>query len=158
MADPGSAGVFVSAENNWKEARLSAGIVVIRHFGAEPNFLLLRAYEYWDFPKGIVEPGELPLEAALREVEEETTLRNLQFKWGQEFRETPRYGKGKVARYYLAESRGGDVLLPISPELGFPEHDEYRWLAYRNAASLLNERLLPILDWANHIVRGAGAA
>ena len=158
MADPGSAGFFVSAENNRKEARLSAGIVVIRHFGAEPNFLLLRAYEYWDFPKGIVEPGELPLEAALREVEEETTLSDLQFKWGQEFRETPPYGKGKIARYYVAESSDGAVFLPISPELGFPEHDEYRWLVYRNAATLLNERLRPILDWAYHLVRSDGPA
>jgi len=158
LADPGHTGRFVSTENYQQEARLSAGIIVVRHVDAEPNFLLLRAYEYWDFPKGIVEAGEQPLEAALREVEEETTLRDLQFKWGQEYRETPRYGKGKIARYYLAESRAGVVFLPISPELGFPEHDEYRWLAYRNAASLLNERLRPILDWAYDLVRGAGPA
>ena len=64
----------MSTERNHRAARLSAGIIVVRHIDAKPNFLLLRAYEYWDFPKGIVEPGEQPLEAALREVEEETTL------------------------------------------------------------------------------------
>ncbi|MGH8579780.1 MAG: NUDIX domain-containing protein [Gammaproteobacteria bacterium] len=33
---------------------------------------MLRAYNYWDFPKGTVEPAEDPFEAACREVEEET--------------------------------------------------------------------------------------
>ena len=51
----------MSTERNHRAARLSAGIIVVRHIDAKPNFLLLRAYEYWDFPKGIVEPGEQPL-------------------------------------------------------------------------------------------------
>ena len=37
--------------------------------------LLLRVYNYWDCPKGVVEPGEDPLAAARREVREETTHR-----------------------------------------------------------------------------------
>ena len=148
----------MNVERDDPAPRLSAGVIVVRHFDARPNFLLLRAYEYWDFPKGIVEPGEHPLDAALREVEEETTLRDLTFKWGEEFRETPPYGRSKIARYYLAESPSGTVALPISPELGFPEHDEYRWLAYRHAATLLNERLRPILDWAYGLIRGNESA
>jgi len=43
------------------------------------NYLLLRAYNYWDFPKGVVEVDESPLQAAIREVEEETTLTGLRF-------------------------------------------------------------------------------
>ena len=53
-------------------SRLSAGVVVVRPDGDEWLFLLLRAFRYWDFPKGMMEPGETPMQAALREVKEET--------------------------------------------------------------------------------------
>lgn len=138
---------------------LSAGAVIVRLHGREPRYLLLRAYDYWDFPKGIVETGEEPLAAAVREIEEETTLSGLLFPWGTEFRETPPYGRGKIARYYLAEAPRGEVALPVSPELGHPEHDEYRWLPYEEGMALLNERLRPIMAWAHErVVRGRPAA
>jgi bis(5'-nucleosidyl)-tetraphosphatase len=136
-------------------AILSAGVVIVRRFDHEWRYLLLRVYNYWDFPKGEVEPGEDPLGAAVREVGEETTLEDLTFRWGSEFRETPPYRGGKVARYYLAESRSGDVALPVSEELGRPEHDEFRWMGYEDARALLAERVRPILDWAHgQLVRG----
>ncbi len=130
----------------------SAGVVVMRWLRGEPHFLLLRCYDYWDFPKGEVEPGEPALETAVREVAEETDLRGLDFRWGEPFWETPPYAKGKVARYYLAESAQGEVSLPISPELGRSEHQEFRWLAYADARARLNERLRAVLDWARAIV------
>ncbi|NIR58308.1 MAG: NUDIX hydrolase, partial [Gammaproteobacteria bacterium] len=34
--------------------RLSAGVVVVRTDRDGPRYLLLRAYRYWDFPKGEV--------------------------------------------------------------------------------------------------------
>ena len=67
-------------------------------------------------------------------------------RWGYEFRETPPYRAGKVARYYLVESRLGDVALPISEELGRPEHDEFRWVGYQGARASLAERVRPILE------------
>jgi bis(5'-nucleosidyl)-tetraphosphatase len=127
---------------------LSAGVIIVRRFDDEWRYLVLRVYSYWDFPKGEVEPGEEPLVAATREVGEETTLKDLRFRWGDEFRETPPYRRGKVARYYLAESLSGDVVLPISEELGRPEHHEFRWLDYGRTRALLAERVKPILDWA----------
>jgi len=134
---------------------LSAGAVVVRLRTADPRYLLLRAHDYWDFPKGIVESGEGPLAAAAREIEEETTLTGLLFPWGTEYRETPPYGRGKIARYYLAESPSGEVDLPVSPELGHAEHDEFRWLSYHEVMALLNERLRPIMAWAHgRVVRG----
>ena len=95
-----------------------------------------------------MEPGEEPLQAAIREVEEETSLTDLDFRWGHDFRETVPYGRGKVARYYLAETAGDEVALPVSPELGKPEHDEFRWVDYSGARRLLPARLQPILEWA----------
>jgi 8-oxo-dGTP pyrophosphatase MutT (NUDIX family) len=56
----------------------SAGGVVFRLEGREPLFLLIRdSYQNWGFPKGHVERGERPEEAAVREVAEETGLGDL---------------------------------------------------------------------------------
>lgn len=137
--------------------RLSAGVVVVRFMDHTPYYLLLRAFRYWDFPKGLVEPGEMPLQAALREVAEETGLVDLVFRWGEVCCQTPPYGRGKVARYYLAESPQGEVHLAVSRELCRPEHHEFRWLRYEDARALLVPRLQAILDWAHAIVTQAQA-
>lgn len=142
----------MSAEMEQKT--LSAGVIVVRREGDTWRYLLLRAYNYWDFPKGVVEAGEDPLEAACREVEEETGLTDLVFSWGYGYRETEPYGQGKVARYYVAETRQSEVVLPVSQELGRPEHHEYRWLSYEEARELLVPRLTRILDWAHALVKG----
>lgn len=131
---------------------LSAGVVIVRRFDDQYRYLLLRAHTYWDFPKGIVEPGEDPLTAAIREVEEETTLTGLDFRWGQPFTETEPYGKNKIARYYLAESPRGKVFLPVTEELGKPEHEEFRWMEYDAARGLLVPRVLAVLDWAEKTI------
>jgi bis(5'-nucleosidyl)-tetraphosphatase len=126
----------------------SAGIIPVRMDGAEPRFLLLRCFNYWDFPKGELDPGEEPLAAALREATEETTLTGFELRWGEGFIETERYGRGKIARYYLAEAPAGEVHLPVSPELGEPEHHEFRWVGAEEAERLFNPRLRRVLAWA----------
>jgi bis(5'-nucleosidyl)-tetraphosphatase len=112
------------------------------------SFLLLRAFNYWDFPKGETEKDEDPFLCALRELKEETLISSVTFPWGKDFRETLPYGKGKVARYYLGQCLNNEVSLPISPELGTPEHHEFRWVSADEARKLVNARLLPILEWA----------
>lgn len=126
----------------------SAGVAVVRRIDGRWHYLLLRSFDYWDFPKGEVEPGEEPLAAACREVSEETTLANLDFYWGHGFIESGPYGPHKkTARYYLAESAAGQVSLPVSAVLGHPEHEEFRWVDAAAAARLLNHRMQPILVW-----------
>lgn len=110
--------------------------------------LLLRAYNYWDCPKGVVEAGEEPLATARREVREETGVDDLSFRWGEGCVETPPYAKNKVARYYLAETRTAAVKLPVSAELGRPEHHEYRWFSWEAARKVTVARVAAVLQWA----------
>lgn len=128
--------------------RLSAGAVVVRETGQGPRFLLLRAYNHWDFPKGLVENGEEPLEAAIREVREETTIEDLRFPWGDRHTETGPYSRGKTARYYLAKTDTTQVSLPANPESGKPEHNEYRWADYNQAMRMVSPRVKPVIEWA----------
>lgn len=132
-------------------AKRSAGLVVLRQVAGEWRCLLLRAYRNWDFPKGLAEPGESPLQTALRETEEETGLAALQFPWGESYRETVPYAGGKIARFYLAVSPQGEVALPVSRELGRPEHHEFRWAGFAEARELLPQRLVPIMEWAQGV-------
>jgi len=132
---------------------ISSGVVIVRRYEGDIQYLLLRAYTHWDFPKGVVEEGEEILEGAHREVKEETTITDLQFKWGYRFRETGPYGPGKVARYYLAETSQYDVELPINPEIGRPEHEEFRWVSYSEAVDMVSARVRSVLEWAQEILK-----
>ena len=131
-----------------RSPKRAAGVVVVREMAGGPRFLLLRAYRNWDLPKGRLEPGETELEGAMREVREETGLADLDFAWGADFTETEPYAGGKVVRYFVARSPGGAVSLPVNPQLGRPEHHEYRWVAPELALSLTVPRLQRVLRWA----------
>jgi bis(5'-nucleosidyl)-tetraphosphatase len=132
--------------------RLSAGVVVVTLAQRKLKYLLLRAYRNWDFPKGLVEMGEQPIDAALREVREETTLDDLSFDWGLEFMDTGPYNKGKISRYYIARSKRSEVLLPINPDLGKPEHHEARWVDMPTALAMVSPRLKPVVQWAHTVI------
>jgi 8-oxo-dGTP pyrophosphatase MutT (NUDIX family) len=131
-----------------RSLRLSAGVVVVRRAGDDWLYLLLRAFNHWDFPKGMVEEGEEPLAAAIREVREESTIEDLEFAWGAHFTQTGPYSGGKVARYYLASTRTADVSLPINPLIGRAEHSEYRWVDFDATLELVSPRVKPVVRWA----------
>lgn len=132
-----------------KKTVLSAGIVVVREQESCWVYLFLRAFRNWDFPKGEVEPGEAPLETAVRETREETGITELHFRWGEGFKETEPYNRGnKVARYYLAQTTEDQVVFAVNPQIGAPEHHEYRWLSGAEIEKLAPPRLQPVIQWA----------
>jgi 8-oxo-dGTP pyrophosphatase MutT (NUDIX family) len=99
------------------------------------EYLLLH-YEagHWGFPKGNRERGETKLETAIREIEEETGLRNLEF---TDFEKDTTYfykreGKTvyKTVTYFLAESRTKEVVISW-------EHTGFAWLPYEKALEKL---------------------
>jgi len=132
---------------------LSAGMIMVRQDQGEWKYLFLRAYRNWDFPKGLVETWESPLEAARREVSEETGITQLTFRWGHVYQETAPYNRGtKVARYYLTETTQSEVHFSINSQIGKPEHHEYRWLTHAQIQKLAPPRLLPVIAWAAGII------
>jgi len=97
----------------------SAGGVVFRRTERGIRILLLRAFKNWDFPKGRVETGEEQLDCAKREVEEETGIAELDWPFGEDFKETLPYGNHKkVARYYLAERGQGESFRDFVSRVG----------------------------------------
>jgi len=133
----------------------AAGAIVFRRTPRGVRLLLLRAYANWDFPKGLIENEEAEFHAAQREVFEETGLADLDYPFGNgAYKETLPYAGGKIARYYLAETETADIALPVSPELGRPEHHEWRWVDFEGAEEVLPPRLTIILDWARATIEG----
>ena len=132
--------------------KLSCGVVVAREAEGGWRALMLRAYSNWDFPKGVCEEGEQPIEAARREVREETSIAELDFQWGERHMDTGPYNKGKVARYFLARTSQEEVVMGISPDLGRPEHHEYRWVSFDEAHDLSAPRVREVVRWARQII------
>ena len=80
----------------------SAGFILFRNDSAAPGgrvYLLLDYGRHWDFPKGHVEKGETDLEAALRELHEETGIAS------------PRVIEGfsHEIEYFFRASKGGMI-------------------------------------------------
>lgn len=134
------------------EQCLSCGVVIVRKVNDGWVTLMLRAFHHWDFAKGIRENGEDSLQAALREVREETSIADLSFEWGERHLETGPYSRGKVARYYLASTARADVEMGISPETGEPEHHEWRWVSFDEAYDLSSPRVRSVVQWARQII------
>jgi predicted NUDIX family NTP pyrophosphohydrolase len=141
----------------------SAGILLFRDREERTEVLLIKPggpfwrnkdAGAWMIPKGAIEAGETPIEAAMREFEEEI---------GQPLKAVPfalcsvRQAGGKLVEVFACE---GDVDAakiasikfemewpPKSGELQtFPEAEEGRWMPIVEARRLMLPSQLPILD------------
>ena len=136
----------------------SAGGVVYRLHDGSALFLLIKdSYQNWGFPKGHLETGERPEDAAMREVREETGIDDLALRgrietidWYFRFRGQLIH---KVCHFYLMET---------SQATTNPQHAEgitaCRWVSYdeaRSAISYANAR--KVLGRANEMIAGPGA-
>jgi len=138
--------------SEYQSKTLSCGVVLARRTDSAWLTLMLRAWHHWDFPKGLREPGEEPLQAAIREVGEETGIVDLDFAWGDRCMETGPYSRGKLARYYLARTAESNVVMGLSPETGVPEHHEWRWVSFDEAYDLASPRVRNVVQWARQII------
>lgn len=61
-------------QGNYKVLEAAGGLV----YNEQGKVLMIFRRDFWDLPKGKIDPGESKEEAAVREVEEETGLKNIQ--------------------------------------------------------------------------------
>ena len=57
---------------------VSAGFILFLLEDGKPLYLLLKHRTYWGFPKGGIEAGEDPLQSAIRELKEETSIEKIE--------------------------------------------------------------------------------
>lgn len=143
---------MAAAEKIVPQGPEGVGVVVARRFPDGWRFLVLRTEAAWDFARGPLEPDEDPLAAAQREAWAGTSLADMRFDWGDDFRETVSYRGSRVTRYYLAESPSGTVELKKEAVTSQPLHQEFRWVTADEAEDLLPPRLAVVLDWARESV------
>ena len=142
--------------------RVSAGILIHRTRSSGLEVLLGRLggplwarREHWTIPKGIVEDGELPIEAAYREFEEETGWRppaGEPMQLGE-----VRQSSGKRVVAWALEGdfdpqtiNPGTFQMEWPPHSGrtgeFPELSEVRWWPIEQAKETINRAQVPLLD------------
>ncbi|HEX6604954.1 MAG TPA: NUDIX domain-containing protein [Sphingomicrobium sp.] len=149
----------------------SAGILLFRLCSGEIEVLLIKPggpfwrnkdAGAWMIPKGMVEPGEAPAEAALREFAEETgtALTAVPFRLA-----TVRQAGGKLVDAFAvegdldaAEVRSNAFELEWPPRSGrrqsFPEVAEARWMPLAEARALMLPSQLPLLDALEDKLKG----
>ncbi|MCS7145184.1 MAG: NUDIX domain-containing protein [Nitrososphaerota archaeon] len=118
--------------------RRSAGAVIFNNSIGENYYLvLLYGGGHWDFPKGGIEEGESEVETALREIKEETNLRDVRIVEG--FKRVISYTYKsdetvyKTVIFFLGHTNEFQVILS-------KEHKAYAWLKYKDALSQLTFR------------------
>ncbi|MCL2647832.1 MAG: bis(5'-nucleosyl)-tetraphosphatase [Phycisphaerales bacterium] len=126
----------------------SAGFILFRMTAGGPVFLLLDYGRHWDYPKGHLEKGETAWLAAVRELQEETGIRQVDRvgKFQQQMHYSfysPKKGRiSKTVTYFLGKTRQETVVIS-------DEHFGHAWLGYEDAM----ERLT--YDNAREILRAA---
>src|SRR5437667_1958054 len=162
---PGSAFIMTRKQRRAQRETSAGGVVFRRGGDAVVRFLLIRdSYKNWGFPKGHLEAGEPPAEAARREVAEETGLGDLVLHgpiqvidWYFRFR-----GKTihKYCHFFLFESRQGDPV-PQAEE-GMTDcawhqlAEAVRTISYANARGVLERAAEMVQALAQVLHEGAG--
>lgn len=109
----------------------SAGAVIFFRNNGEIEYLLLKYPQgHWEFARGHVEPGESDIDAAKREIFEETGFKDLiffsSFKNISSWKLRSKKDTYKKAIFFLAEAKDKKIKLSH-------EHRKYIWFNYKMA-------------------------
>ena len=140
----------------------SAGVLLFRQRDGEIEVLLIKPggpfwknkdAGAWMIPKGMVETGEMPAEAALREFAEETGTRLTAVPFQLA---TVKQAGGKIVEAFAVEGdldpaaiQSIDFEMEWPPRSGkleqFPEAEEARWMSLDEARKMMLPSQLPLL-------------
>lgn len=114
--------------------------IIYRKGKDDARFLILhrcKDWRGWEFSKGGVEPGETEEKAVLREIKEETGLKDVKIRSRVPYEISYNYPEGHSEKYrgarqsvFLVESFSGSVMLS-------EEHDNSKWVDYESALKIL---------------------
>jgi len=134
------------------QKEVSAGGIVFTIKDGEIFYLLLKSKykDYWEFPKGRIRNNETIEEAAIREVKEETKLKNLKkingFKEKVEYYFTKNNNTIVHKEVYLFLFQTNNIF--VKPK----EHETYGWFTFEYANKKLKESLRKALEKANNYI------
>ena len=140
-------------------AQVSAGIVVYHKVNNIIEYLILQyGAGHWDFAKGKLEEGETKLEAAIRELQEETSLDNVIIHDGFEeflvykFKDFQGHMIKKTVYFFVGEIPvKGNVILSR-------EHKDFLWLPFDQAVRKLTyQNAKDILTYADAFLQNNNA-
>jgi 8-oxo-dGTP pyrophosphatase MutT (NUDIX family) len=138
--------LIIGLSDNTDMEEKSAGAVIYRRAGNSRLFLLLQNAGRWDFPKGGVEKEESEMQTVVREVEEETGLRDLRIVPGfrkviEYFYRRDRKNIHKQVVYLLGVTEEADVKISFEHQgFGwFPFQEALRRASYNNSKVTLTE-------------------
>lgn len=132
----------------------SAGFVIVRRRGSSWEVLGLRVWGKIDIPKGHLEPGESPFDAAVRECREEAGLSivpSRDMPWGNRSYVSERPHKDVTVFIAVTDQ---EPEIQMNPETKQYEHDGYHWMGWSDMKARCYPYLRDAISWAQSVVEG----
>jgi 8-oxo-dGTP pyrophosphatase MutT (NUDIX family) len=125
----------------------SAGFLIFRKYPDRQQFLLMQHVDRWDLPKGHLDENENDLDAAFRELVEETGITHdhiwmdPNFKYQNEYEVVKKTGKRRWKRLtiFLAYLRSPVTIQPT-------EHVGYKWFDWQPGMQIQPLSIDPLLE------------
>lgn len=127
----------------------SCGFLILRTIDdSTEEFLLMKHSKRWDLPKGHVDPGETEMECALRELWEETSIKDSQIQIVSEFVFKQQYTVRRKKNGRVPQLKELVIFLATlteDVEIQCTEHEGYQWWPWNPPHKIQDQTIDPLL-------------